>query len=80
MLPTLFINFINDLSSAIQNSNLLLFCDNTKMFKTMNFKYDTMLLQSDLNCFQNWCIENDKQININKCGIISFSYKKTNIL
>lgn len=49
--PTLFLIFINDLSLAIKNSNLLLFADDAKMFKTINPKSDTMLLQSDINCF-----------------------------
>ncbi|KAF0695112.1 Reverse transcriptase domain-containing protein, partial [Aphis craccivora] len=39
-----------------------------------------MLFQVDLNCFQNWCYHNDMQLNISKCAIILFSYKKTNIL
>jgi len=74
--PTLFIIFINDISLAIKNSNLLLFADDAKIFKTINSKSDTMLFQADLNCFQNWCYHNDMQLNINKCAIISFSYKK----
>lgn len=53
--PTLFLIFINGVSLAMKNSNLQLFADDAKTFKTINSKSDTMLLQSDLNCFHKWC-------------------------
>lgn len=62
--PTLFLIFTNDVSLSIKNSNLL-FADDAKIFKTINSKSDTMLIQSDLNCFHKWCICNGIELIFN---------------
>jgi hypothetical protein len=58
-------------------AHLLLFADDAKIFKTINSESDTKLLQSDLNYFHIWCINNGMELNVNKCTTISFSYKKS---
>jgi retron-type reverse transcriptase len=62
--PFLFLMYINDLSYHI-NCNFLLFAD------------DCQSLQKDLDVISEWCAENDLQLNIAKCSIMTFSRKKT---
>ena len=48
--PLMFVIYINDLPSAVSNSNLYLFVDDTKLFK----EEDCIELQQDLNNMQGW--------------------------
>ena len=52
--PLLFLIYINDLPSAISSSNLLLFADDAKCYKTIHNPLDRRLLQSDLDLLTDW--------------------------
>jgi len=47
--PLLFLVFINDLPQWINNSMLLLFADDTNVYRKIRENYDEILLQQDLD-------------------------------
>ena len=51
--PLLFVIFINDLPDIV-NSQVFLFADDTKIFRTIKNENDTKLLQEDLDMLSNW--------------------------
>jgi len=54
--PFLFIIFINDISYCITNSELLLFADDLKIFRSVNSISDSELLQNDLGVLVISCL------------------------
>jgi hypothetical protein len=77
--PLLFNIFINDLCKVIEYSNFLLFADDVKIFHAINSVDDCILLQSDINCIQDWHSANYMKLNISKTRVIAFT-RKTNVL
>lgn len=71
--PILFILFINDLPSTINDSNVLLYADDVKLFLSYKWAEDYNLLQRDLNNMVEWCNHNLMSLNLQKCRKISFS-------
>lgn len=71
--PLLFILFINDLPTAIQHSNSLMYADDVKLFLSFNNPYDQHLLQNDINRFSKWCKINLMDLNIKKCKYMIFT-------
>lgn len=76
--PLLFNIFINDIRHKIQHSNILLYADDLKIFKSISSLNDCTLLQEDFQNFLSWCNENHLILNMEKCKIITFS-KKTHV-
>ena len=74
--PLLFLLFINDVSSAFSGCRFLLFADDLKLFYRIHDPEDSVLLQSNLTNFVNWCNSNDLQLNVSKCKVIRFSMKR----
>lgn len=74
--PLLFNLFINDAVSSITHSNILLFADDAKIFKSIATSEDCILLQNDLISFNDWCTLNELTLNTNKCQVISYSKKR----
>lgn len=74
--PLLFILFINDLPNAINNSEVLLYADDAKVFKSIDNNIDNEQLQADFDNLSLWCYNNDLSINIQKCCILTISRKK----
>lgn len=74
--PVLFLLFINDISSVIRFSKVLLFADDLKLFKSVGSITDCHMLQNDLSNITLWCEHNFLDLNIGKCKTISFSKKK----
>jgi hypothetical protein len=77
--PLLFVLYINDITDCIKNSKMLLYADDTKIFRFIKNIDDCTVLQSDLNHFQAFCTSNNLFLNPDKCFIISFSRKRTSI-
>lgn len=77
--PLLFVLFINDLPKAMSSSNILLFADDAKIFKSLNSIKDCYDLQADFNNLSTWCNNNDLCINISKCNILTFCRKRNSI-
>lgn len=74
--PLLFLLYINNISSVLKHTKILLFADDAKIFKTIHSVSDALALQFDFDVFSVWCTKNGMELNINKCSIISFSQKK----
>ena len=64
--PVLFVLYINDLPNVI-HSDLYLFADDTKIFRTIMRDTDTVHLQADLHSMSNWCDTWLLNLNPEKC-------------
>lgn len=73
--PLLFNIYINDVIVNFQNSNILLFADDKKVFKIIKTERDCELLQEDIDRLYSYCVRNELFLNIDKCNIITFSRK-----
>ena len=83
--PLLFIIYVNNLSSVINNSKSKLFtldnshilgyADDTNGYKHMVTQFDQQLLQDDLNSLLHWSKLVDLSFNLNKCVHICINPK-----
>lgn len=78
--PILFGIFINDVVNCFHHSKIQLYADDLKMYRNINSLQDSELLQLDLDRFAKWCRENHMNLNQNKCYILTFSRKTSNII
>lgn len=69
----LFNIYINDIKD--NNSNILLFGDDVKLFRIIKTGLDTKLLQNDLDNVSDWCDKNKLYINVSKCKVITLVNK-----
>lgn len=74
--PLLFILYINDILKIFTHSNVLIYADDTKIYRVIREAMDCHLLQEDLKNFELYCKNNKLKLNIDKCYIISFTKKK----
>ena len=65
--------FINDLPDVMMHAKMLLFADDSKMYKEISNVNDTERLQTDINNMMRWCDENRMPLNFNKCNIFTAS-------
>ncbi|KAI5725364.1 hypothetical protein M8J77_014537 [Diaphorina citri] len=70
--PLLFSLFFNDLPQLIQNSSILLFADDVKIYKSISSVQDCALLQADLERFSEWLSTNGLQLSVHKCAVMEF--------
>ena len=68
--PILFILYINDLPDVIQ-SDVLLFADDTKIFRSINSAKDAELLQSDIDALSRWSQDWLINFNLEKCHVLT---------
>ena len=73
--PILFILFINDLPCMIKHSKCLIYADDVKIFKAVNYVGDCIDLQSDIMALYDWCKVNRLTLNIDKCKVMGFTRK-----
>ncbi|KAL1448200.1 hypothetical protein WDU94_003589 [Cyamophila willieti] len=73
--PILFLVFINDVHLILSNFDVqyLLFCDDFKVFKSIQSNEDFLVLQNALSSLCSWFETNCLTVNPSKCNIISFS-------
>lgn len=71
----IFILFINYIVNVINYSKILLLSDDVKLFKPIQTSSDVINLQSDIDIFVRWCIDNGIKLNINKCSMMTFKFK-----
>ena len=76
--PLLFIIFINDLSTSLSFSNILLFADDAKCLMPISSLLDNIHLQSDLAAISDWCTTWNMSLNENKCSVVHFRADKSN--
>ena len=77
--PLLFNIFINDITSVVNESEIILYADDIKLYKSISTIDDTTMLQADLNALVSWSASNHLPFNIKKCPHITFTRKMTNI-
>ena len=68
-------SYVNDLSTIIKHSKVLLYADDTVLYRQIdraNKTADTIKLQSDLNHLSNWCRVNKLTINTSKTKAMCF--------
>lgn len=75
--PILFLIFINDIISCFDDVEVLLFADDIKLYKQISNIGDCLILQSNINKLQNWCVANNLFLNIDKCKTLTFCRTKT---
>ena len=51
--PILFLSYVNNIPETV-NSNVKMFADNTKIFRTLKNKSDCEILQADLDNLREW--------------------------
>ena len=71
--------FINDLVDDVRFSNIELFTDDCKIFKTVRNYLDVLDLQGDINRVVHWITINGLTINTDKYQKITFE-RKTDVL
>ena len=77
--PLLFVLFINDIGNDInEGSNLLLYADDTKLFREINNSQDCLLLQQDINTLNDWATANKMKFHPDKCKVLSVSLQRSN--
>jgi len=73
--PVLFLLYINDLptyikSAAVFSTQIIkLFADDIKMYASINSLHDAHILQSVLDCINNWCNIWQLKINVQKSNV-----------
>ena len=68
--PLLFVIYINDLPDVVC-SNVLLFADDTKIFRQVATKDDALQLQEDIDALARWSDDWLLKFNIKKCHILT---------
>ena len=73
--PVLFVLYVNDLPSNIK-SNIFMFADDTKVFRTIETSIDQQTLQDDLNQLTQWSRKWLLKFHPDKCKLCN-AYKKS---
>lgn len=73
--PICFAVFINDLPEIIKEAIVSNFADDTKLYLEINSSEDTQKLQNSINDFAQWCVENDLDVNEQKCHVMTVTRK-----
>jgi len=72
--PLLFLVYINDMSSYIQQSKLLKFADDAKCFYTITTLSDSNSLQEDITSLFCWSMDSDLNFNLKKFVQLLFKH------
>ena len=76
--PLLFVLFINDISSGINpGTNICLFANDAKIWRSMNSEVDCTILQNDINYLDKWCKSNQMKFRPDKCKVVSIITKNS---
>lgn len=71
--PILFNYFINDIPSCFHHSNIFMYADDLKFFRTIKSDTDSSLLQMDLDSLTQWCKNNQMYLNSKKCYYVKYT-------
>ena len=74
--PMLFLLYVNDLPEVAENSDIAMFADDSKCFKSITSVQDCFDLQSDLNKICCWSRENELDFQPKKCEIMKVTRKR----
>lgn len=74
--PTLFIMFINDMISKVSTgTNIVLYTDDTKIWRRVESWTDHEQLQEDISSLYNWSVHNKMVFHPNKCKVLVVTRK-----
>ena len=72
--PILFVLFINDLPVGLsEGTNLALYADDTKIWRSITCNLDHIELQSDIDYLNSWALANKMKFHPLKCKVVSIS-------
>ena len=70
--PILFLLYINDMPSyRLQNSSIMLFSDDSKLYRVINNISDIISLQEDLTNLHRWSIDSSMTFYTTKCKVLN---------
>jgi hypothetical protein len=70
--PTLFVLFINDIYSGLSHgTNILLYADDTKIWREISEEEDHNILQHDINFLMTWARTNKMKFHPDKCKVLA---------
>ena len=70
--PLLFVLFINDIVEVLNmGSNILMYADDTKIWRVIHDQSDQMKLQEDIDNLYAWSITNKIKFHPNKCKVVT---------
>ena len=70
----MFVLFINDITSCVsKDTNILLYADDTKIWRRINYDHDSIALQNDIESLNNWAIRNKMKFHPSKCKVLSIT-------
>ena len=76
--PLLFILFIDDISETVsERTKLVLYADDTKIWREILCDDDQLILQKDINNLYNWSIKNKRHFHPDKCKVVRSTNKCT---
>ena len=75
--PLLFLLFVNDIPSHINNCHVLLYADDVKLFYVIKSISDCDTLLVNIDAFCHWCCYNGFTLNCAKCSVMSFSRSRS---
>ena len=65
--PALFLLFVNDLPSTVKSSQVVMFADDTKVFKEIRTENDAKQPQNDISNLESWSTTSGLSFNGTKC-------------
>ena len=79
--PTLFVLFLNDISSGLNDkTNILMYADDTKIWREINEENDHHILQKDIDYLLDWALRNSMKFHPLKCKALMVSKCKMPLL
>ena len=74
--PILFVLFINDLPNGLSSgTNLALYADDTKIWRTIYTELDHEILQNDILYLNSWATQNMMKFHPQKCKVVSIAHR-----
>ena len=79
--PTLFVLFLNDITNGINDkTNILMYADDTKIWREINNEADHHLLQKDIDYLYDWALKNSMTFHPSKCKVLMVNRSRLPLL
>ena len=79
--PTLFVLFLNDITSGLDaNTNILMYADDTKIWREIKCENDHIVLQRDIDFLFDWALRNCMKFHPSKCKALMVNRSKMPLL